>query len=348
MRALTVAPGQAGSARLEEVDEPSVADGEILVEGLAVGLCGTDAEIVAGHYGEAPAGEARLVLGHESLGRVLEAPPTSGFASGDLVAGIVRRPDPVPCAACAAGGWDMCRNGRYSERCIKGRPGFASERWRVEAAFAVRVEPRLERVGMLLEPASVVAKAWEHIERIGRRAFWQPGRVLVTGAGPIGLLAALLASQRGLEVHVVDRTTTGPKPELVARLGASYHTGGAGEIAASCDVVLECTGEPSLVLDVMASSAPGAVVCLTGVSSGGRVIPVDAGRLGRDLVLENDVVFGTVNANRRHWEAAAQALLSSDPEWLDALVTRREPLERWALALRRQPDDVKVVLELSG
>ncbi|MDP9070970.1 MAG: glucose 1-dehydrogenase [Actinomycetota bacterium] len=346
MRALTVAPGQPGSARLDEVDEPPRQEGEILVDGLAVGLCGTDAEIVAGHYGQAPPGQARLILGHESLGRVREAPPASGFEPGDLVAGIVRRPDPVPCAACAAGEWDMCRNGLYTERGIKARPGFASERWRVEAAFAVRVDPRLEQVGMLLEPASVVAKAWEHIERIGRRASWHPSRVLVTGAGPIGLLGALLARQRGLEVHVLDRATTGPKPGLVARLGAAYHAGGVAEVATASDIVLECTGAASVVLEVMAHSAPGGVVCLTGVSSGGREIAVDPGQLGRTLVLENDVIFGTVNANRRHWETAARALGGADPEWLAALVTRREPLEHWERALRRHPDDVKVVLEI--
>jgi threonine dehydrogenase-like Zn-dependent dehydrogenase len=347
MRALTVAPGGAGSARLEEVAEPPPADGEVLVEGLELGICGTDAEILAGDYGESPPGEDRLVLGHESLGRVLEAPVGSGLEAGDLVAGIVRRPDPVPCAACGAGEWDMCRNGLYTERGIKGRHGYASERWRLETAFAVRVDPRLERAGTLLEPASVVAKAWEHIERIGARAFWRPVRVLVTGAGPVGLLAAALGMQRSLEVHVLDRNTDGPKPELVAELGARYHTEGLVELAACSDIILECTGAASVVLDVITHPGPGGVVCLTGVSSGGRKIPVDAGRLGRTLVLENDVVFGTVNANRRHWQAAAEALGQADNRWLERLVTRRVPLARWEAAMRREPDDVKVVVDLS-
>lgn len=348
MRALTLVPGRAGSAALEEVDEPQAAEGAALVEGLAVGVCGTDAELVAGAYGEPPTGCDRLIIGHESLGRVLDAPAASGLERGDLVAGIVRRPDPVPCPPCGAGEWDMCRNGLYTERGIKGRHGYGSERWRVEPAFAVRIDPDLESVGTLLEPTSVVAKAWEHVERIGARAYWAPRRLLVTGAGPVGLLAALLGAQRGLEVHVLDVVDEGPKPELVAALGATYHTGGTAEVAASSDVVIECTGAGSVVLEVLSHSAPDGIVCLTGVSSGGRTIPVDPGQLGRTLVLENDVVFGTVNANRRHWQAGLEALGQADRTWLEGLVTRREPLERWEAALRRKPDDVKVVIELGA
>ena len=122
MRAITLDPGTPDSAALEEVPEPAPAEGAILVDGVALGICGTDAEIVRGDYGEAPPGAERLILGHESLGRVAEAPAGSGFAPGDLVVGIVRRPDPVPCPSCAAGEWDFCRNGLYTERGIKGAP----------------------------------------------------------------------------------------------------------------------------------------------------------------------------------------------------------------------------------
>ena len=212
MRAITVVPRQAGSARLDDVPEPDPSEGAVLVDGLALGICGTDGEIIRGEYAWAPEGEERLILGHESLGRVREAPEDSGLSAGDLVVGIVRRPDPVPCACCARGEWDFCRNGRYTERGIKEMHGYGSERWRVEPEFAVRLDPALEDVGVLLEPTSVVAKAWEQIERIGGRACFDARRVLVTGAGPIGLLAALLAVQRGYEVHVLDRVTDGPKP----------------------------------------------------------------------------------------------------------------------------------------
>ncbi len=225
MRAITVVPGQADSVRIDDVPEPPLVDGPVLVETLAIGVCGTDMEIVAGDYGAPPPGADHLTLGHESLGRVLEAPSDCGLAPGDLVVGIVRRPDPVPCPNCAIGEWDMCRNGQYTERGINGRNGYASDRYRIRPDYAVKIDPGLDRVGVLLEPASVVAKAWEHIARIGSRARWQPSQVVIAGAGPIGLLAALLGRQRGLEVVVFDRVTDGPKPKLVADLGASYRTG---------------------------------------------------------------------------------------------------------------------------
>ncbi|MEO5768529.1 MAG: alcohol dehydrogenase catalytic domain-containing protein, partial [Polyangia bacterium] len=166
MRAITVTPGKAQSARLDDVAEPEPGDGTVLVQTLAVGVCGTDLEIVEGKYGWAPAGQDRLIIGHESLGRVVEAQPESGFETGDWVVGIVRHPDPVPCASCAAGEWDMCRNGRYTERGIKALPGFASERYRSAPDHLVKVDPKLGDLGVLLEPTSVVAKAWEHTERI--------------------------------------------------------------------------------------------------------------------------------------------------------------------------------------
>ena len=348
MRAITIDPGVGDSAQLEEMPEPDASEGAILVDGVALGICGTDAEIVRGDYGEAPPGAERLILGHESLGRVAEAPEGSGFAPGDLVVGIVRRPDPEPCPSCAVGEWDFCRNGRYTERGIKGLHGFGSERWRIEPEFAVRLDPELGLLGVLMEPTTIVAKAWEQIDRISRRATLGPRRALVTGAGPIGLLAALLGRRRGLEVHVLDRATDGPKPELVRDLGGSYFTGGVRDLDPPPDIVIEATGVSEVVVDAMGHTAPNGIVCLTGISSGGHCITLDAGLLNRDIVLENDVVFGTVNANRRHYEAAATALAEADRGWLERLITRRVPLDSWHDALTRQPHDIKVVVELGG
>jgi threonine dehydrogenase-like Zn-dependent dehydrogenase len=349
VQAITVIPMQAGSARLDEVADPRREEGDVLVQTLAVGVCGTDLEICRGDYGWAPPGRDRLVLGHESLGRVLEAPGSGDLRSGDLVVGIVRRPDPEPCVSCAAGEWDMCRNGRYTEHGIKQLDGFMRERFRIDADQLVKLDPTLERTGVLLEPTSVVAKAWDHIERIAARAVWRPRVVLVLGAGPIGLLAALLATQRGLEVHVLDRVTTGPKPGLVAGLGASYHTGTVADaVPQAADVVVECTGVGELALDAIDKAGPDGIVCLTGVSSAGRRLTIDPGALNRELVLENEVVFGTVNANRRHYQAAAAALADADQSWLERLITRRLPLDHWSDALQRRPDDVKVVLDLAA
>jgi threonine dehydrogenase-like Zn-dependent dehydrogenase len=258
MRALAVRPGQSNSVRLVDVPEPSLADGALLVQALAMGVCGTDIEIVEGRYGWAPPGVDRLIIGHESLGRVVEAPDDSSLRAGDLVVGIVRRPDPVPCRYCAAGEWDMCRNGQYTERGIKERDGYGSERFRLEPSFAVKVDSRLGDTGVLLEPASVVAKAWDHAERIGRRSSaWAPRTVLVTGAGPIGLLAAMMGVQRGFEVHIYDRLTGGPKPDVARALGATYHGGGLSMIEAlTPDIIIECTGATAVIADVVTRSAP--------------------------------------------------------------------------------------------
>ena len=347
MLALTVLPGTPNSIDLTKVPEPPLSDGTVLVKALALGVCGTDREIIRGDYGTAPPGEERLILGHESLGCVEEAPAGCGFDKGDLVAGIVRRPDPVPCPACAAGIWDMCRNGQYTERGIKERNGYGSEYFRVEPDFLIKLDPALGMLGVLMEPTSIVAKAWEHVRRIGDRApAWQPRIALITGAGPVGLLAALIAAQMGLDVHVVDRNDHGPKPKLVAALGATFHT--KLDEAPCPDVVMECTGSPQLIVDVFGRTAPDGIVCLAGVSSGGRQFPLDIGDLNRSMVLENHVVFGSVNANRDHYAAAAEALAKADRDWLAGVITRRVPLQRWREAFKGQEDDIKVIVDFTA
>jgi threonine dehydrogenase-like Zn-dependent dehydrogenase len=344
MRAIAVTPGRAASAELIDVPEPAEEDGAVLVRTRAVGVCGTDREIIAGEYGAAPEGEQRLIIGHESLGEVLEAPLSSGLVAGDLVAGIVRWPDPVPCANCAVGEWDMCRNGRFTEHGIKRRHGFLRERWRLPPHRLVKVDAALDDLGVLLEPASIVAKAWDHVERVGSRARWGARKVLITGAGPIGLLAALLAVQRGLDVHVLEQDEDGPKPDLVRALGATYHTSDVEAAGHDADVVLECTGAPDLLFSAMKVPRPNGIVCLLGVSPTGRCASVDAGALSRALVLENNVVLGSVNANRAHWVAAAAALAAADRGWLRAIITRRVPIERCRKALQPDARDVKVVV----
>jgi threonine dehydrogenase-like Zn-dependent dehydrogenase len=347
MQALTVRPGEAGSLRLDDVAPPPASDGSVLVRALALGICGTDREIVAGEYGWAPQGGERLIVGHESLGRVEDAPDGCGVKRGDLVAGYVRRPDPVPCPACAAGEWDMCRNGLYTERGIKQRNGYGSEYFRVEPEFLVVLDRSLDMLGVLLEPTSVVAKAWDHAERIAKReAFRRPHVALVTGAGPVGLLAALLGVQRGYEVHVFDRHQDGPKPKLARELGASYRTGSLDGIEP--DIVIECTGAAPVLLEVMGHTASDGVVCLAGLSSGTHRVRFDIAGFNRSMVLENDVVFGSVNANKRHYDAAALALKNADKKWLAGLITRRVPLARWREAFTAEPNDIKVILDFTG
>jgi threonine dehydrogenase-like Zn-dependent dehydrogenase len=345
MRALTVQPLKPNSLELSELPDPSPGPGELLVDGLALGICGTDRELISGEYGF---GSDRMILGHESLGRVRTAPANSGFEAGDLVVGVVRRPDPVPCGACAHGEFDMCRNGEYTERGIKQRDGYGSEQWTVETDYAIKLDPALHEVGVLMEPTTVVAKAWEQIERIGNRAWFEPRRLLVTGAGPIGLLAALLGAQRGLEVHVLDRAQQGAKPDAVRSLGATYHSADVDEVAGRVkpDIVIEATGAAELVWAAMSKTAAYGITCLTGVSGVGHQINLDLGGTNRSIVLENDVVVGSVNANLRHYAAAAEALAKADNEWLRRLISRRVPLADYRQAFAAQPGDIKVVLSL--
>jgi threonine dehydrogenase-like Zn-dependent dehydrogenase len=348
MKALTVIPGKANTLELRDVPDPDPGDGNLLVDGVAIGVCGTDHEIASGDYGWAPEGHDRLIVGHESLGRVRAAPDGSEFAAGDLVVGVVRRPDPEPCGACARGFFDMCRNGRYTERGIKQLDGYASTQWTVEPDYAVKLDPKLGDVGMLMEPTSVVAKAWDQIEKVGQRSWFDPKTVLVTGAGPIGLLAAMIGTQKGLDVHVLDQVTSGLKPDLVSGLGATYHHADIAEVAGKLrpDIAIEATGVGPVVFGTIASTGTYGITCLTGVSSTGRSLDIEAGTINRDIVLENDVVIGSVNANLSHYALAADALAAADVEWLRRLVSRRVPLEKFAEAFDRHDDDVKVVIEL--
>jgi len=346
MKAITVEPKKPGSARYEDFPEPDEREGSILVEAIAVGVCGTDAEIVEGKYGWAPPGKTRLVLGHESLGRVIDPGPSSSFKKGDLVVGIVRRPDPVPCPNCAVGEWDMCTNGQYTERGIKEIHGFMSERWRIEPEYAIKVDPSLGMLGVLLEPMTVITKALEQAFIIGQRAYWEPKTALVTGAGPIGLLAALRLKARNLDVHVLDRIESGPKPQIVRDLGATYHTGSVLDLDFHPDVIVECTGVGAVIADSIQHADSGGIICLTGVGAGGA-----AGKEEDDMaaaaVLKNNVIFGSVNANKRHWYRAGQNLKNADPQWLGRLITRCEKPENFQMALERQPNDIKVVIQFS-
>jgi threonine dehydrogenase-like Zn-dependent dehydrogenase len=345
MKAITVEPHQAASAHLEDIPEPDMRGGSVLVEAIAVGVCGTDVEIVEGKYGWAPPGKRRLVLGHESLGRVVDPGLSGTLAKGDLVVGIVRRPDPLPCPNCAVGEWDMCRNGQYTERGIKEIDGFMSERWRIEPEYAMKIDRSLGLLGVLVEPTTVVMKAWEQVRAVGQRAFWEPRTVLVTGAGPIGLLAALLGKLGGLDVHVLDRAESGPKPELVHELGATYHTGTVAGVGFEPDVIIECTGAGQVIKDALIGIGASGVVCLTGVGSGGSTFGDSAADVAAAAVLKNNVIVGSVNANRRHWYRAAQVLARADRSWLARLITRREPPENFMRALHRLPEDIKVVIQ---
>ena len=344
---MTVVPGEPETAAVDEVADPARETDRLLVRGRLMGVCGTDREIAEGEYGEAPPGESELIIGHEGLGEVLEAPRGLGLSCR----GSGRR-DRAPSRSGSVPSVRRRRVGHVPQRPVRrarDRPphGYGSERWRVEPDFALRIPSQLGDLGVLLEPTSVLAKAWDQVDRISRRAFFLRGRALVTGAGPIGLLACLLGVQRGYEVHVIDLATEGPKRDLVEALGAHYHVADAADIDASVDVVIECTGLGAVGRSAAQRVVSGGIMCLTGIMNLEPQFDVDATTMNRNMVLRNAVLFGTVNAGRRHWEQAVDALATADPAWLQAMITRRVPLTRWSEALDRRPHDIKVVVDLT-
>lgn len=356
MNAVIVTPGLAGSDRYQEVSDPRPEGEEVLVEVLAVGVDGTDDEIARGLYGEAPPGEDYLIIGHESLGRLMQ--PAGGLDEGSLVAAIVRRPDPLPCLNCARDEWDMCLNGQYTERGIKGRHGFLAEYYTEAPKYLVPVPDSLARVGTLVEPTSIAEKAIDQIWRIQSRMAWEPRHVLVTGAGPVGLLAVAALRLRGLDVFVYDRAASGPKVDLVSAIGASYLLAKDHELGnplveelGHIDIAIEATGYAPLSFELADTVGTNGVVVLTGVSGGNREVTIAVDHLNLEMVLANKVIFGTVNANRRHFEAAVADLEHIEqcwPGWLERCITRRVPHADYRAALERGSDDVKVVVEISS
>jgi len=348
MRAVTVVPHSADSLNVEDHPEPTAGDGPVVLQMLAVGVCGTDRRILAGAHGEAPIGRHRLVLGHESVGRVVEAPSGSDLHPGDLVVPLVRRADPVPCPNCAADHPDMCRNGLYTEHGIKGADGFLRERIRTTPDRLVTVEGTLGLSAVLVEPASIAAKAWDGVRWAWDRTPAQPRSVLITGAGPVGLLAALLVRQDRpeLDLHLLDRTG-GVKCDLARSLGATYHRGRIEDLDLTPDAVLECTGAAEVIAAVITRVAADGVVCLVGLPPRGSRLSVDFGEIDRRLVLGNSVVLGTVSSYRDHYRAAAAALARADQDWLGRLISRRVGLDDARSAFDVQPFDVKsaIVIE---
>ncbi len=355
MKAISVVPRQPGTARCVDVEPPRRRRGEVEVRTLAVGVCGTDEEILAGLYGTAPPGTERLILGHEACGVVERA--AGGFRAGELVVPMVRRPCPERCWTCRAGEQDMCLTGHYRERGIKELHGFMAERFAESPAYLVPLARPLGPVAMLLEPLTVVEKGVGQTFRLQRRLRWRPRRALVLGAGPIGLLGAALTRSLGLATAVWSRGLSPSRAAWLERLGAEALDSERHPLAelpgrlGNLDLVLECTGAPAVVLDALLALGVNGVLCLLGVSGGDRTLEVPVARWNLRTVLANQVVFGSVNANRRDFEAGARHMAAWARRWpglLEALVTRQEPPERFEAAARRERADIKTVVRFGA
>ncbi|HZP74050.1 MAG TPA: alcohol dehydrogenase catalytic domain-containing protein [Gaiellaceae bacterium] len=342
MKALVVEPGVAHSTRIDDVAEPR-GDG-VLVRVLEVGVCGTDREISEGLFGVAPDDRELLVMGHEVLG-VVER-PGRGFERGELVAATVRR-SCHHCIACEQGAPDSCLTGDYSERGITRLDGFARELVLEDPDQLVRIPRMLGRLGVLAEPTSICTRAVRHVQAIGGRQPWQLRRALVTGAGAIGMLTTLLLRLAGVEVWVASLEASSPIAEA---LGARYVRIGDGPLAelGAFDLVVEAAGNAQLMVDSLGLLGRGGVACLLGIDGREQTVTLEGRVIGLDAVLENRVVFGSVNAHRQDWLAGVEELDRARerfPSVLEQLVALRVPLDRFAEAFAFRGGKATLVLE---
>ena len=343
MNGLVTEPGVPHSTRVEELDQGPVEPADVPVRVLEVGVCGTDREIAHGLFGVAPPGEATLVLGHELLG-VVERDST-GFSRGDLVTAIIRR-SCGHCRACAEDAPDSCLTGDYRERGITRLHGFARELVREPVSQLISIPPTLGRLGVLAEPTSICARALRHAQAIGGRQPWQLERALVLGAGAVGTLLTFLLRLGGVEVWTASLE---PANELVEATGARYVSTLDTPLSelGRFDLVVEAAGDAQLMADCLGLLRRGGVACLLGIDGRERTVTLDGHVLAVDTVLENRVVFGSVNAQRQDWLAGVAALDRARKRWqdaLEALVGLRVPLDRFEEAFAFRGGKATLVL----
>ena len=352
MQALVVRPSEAHTTRVADVPEPEVREGEVAVRTLEVGVCGTDREISEGQFGVAPEGEEMLVLGHEFLGTVER--DGHGFTRGDLVTSIVRR-SCGHCLACGEGAPDSCLTGDYSERGITRLHGFARELVAEDPAQLIAVPRSLGRLGVLVEPASICERGIRHARSIGGRQPWELQRALVLGAGAIGMLSTYILRLAGLEVWTAARSPADdPRARLAAASGASYVSTDVEaltdlrEDVGGFDLVVEATGNAQVMADTIGLLRRNGVACLLGLDPRRQAVELEGSVIGVDAVLENRVVFGSVNANRIDWLAAVDSLDQAYKRWPDVLpefIGLRVPLDRFVEAFEPR-SGVKATLVL--
>ena len=335
MKAIAVRPGTPDSVHMAELEKPSVTDVPggrgVLVQVLQVGVDGTDKEINEALYGEAPPGYDFLVIGHESFGRVVEVgPEVTELAPGDYVNATVRRPggsiyDTI-------GHYDMTTDDKYYERGICHRHGFLTEFYVDEPEYIVKVPAGLAHIGVLGEPMSIVQKAIYQTYEIQRRLrVWHPRKALVLGAGAIGQLSTVALRMRGLEVTCMARTPApNNKAALIEEIGAVYADTtdqtleGVAAERGPYDLIIEASGRSDIAFKCMELLATNGVLCLTSITGGERVIEVPSAKINLDFVLNNKVMFGTVNAHREYFEQAVKDFAQAEatyPGWMFKLLT---------------------------
>ena len=367
MKAIAVYPGQAHSVHLEEVAKPSVTDVPdgrgVLVEVLRVGVDGTDREIDAAEYGQAPPGDDFLITGHENFGRVVEVGPgvPSHIRPGSYVVATVRRPGSS--VYDRLGLQDMTLDDVYYERGINLRHGYLTEYYVEDSDYVVLLPDTLREVGVLLEPISVAEKGINQAFEIQRRLkVWEPRRAAVLGSGTIGLLAVLALRLRGIEAVCYSlRPAPYLNSDLVEELGAAYVSPDEATLAEASaqhgpfDLILEATGYSPIVFDAAQVLGKNGVLVLASITGGERTAEVRSDAINQSFVLGNKVMVGTVNASREDFVRGVDDLVKAEalfPGWLEKLLTTPvRGLENYSELLRRLVEDedaIKVYLELDG
>ncbi len=368
MRAIAIVPGTSGVALVERPEPSLAAADQIKLKVLQVGICGTDREQVAGERALAPAGRQELVIGHEMFGQVVETgAAVKRVAAGDYAVFTVRR-GCGKCLPCGMNRSDMCLTGEYRERGIWGLDGYQSEYAVDSEQYIIRVPAALRDIGVLTEPMSVAAKAiYESLELQAARLPDAPAtpnwiygrRCLVAGLGPVGLLAALALRLRGAEIYgldVVDENSA--RPQWLKKIGGHYLDGRGlapdklQEAAGGpIELIFEATGIASLEFDLIDALATNGVYVLTGIPGGERPVQVAGPELIRRLVLRNQVVLGSVNAARDHYQTAVNDLGQAQLQWGDhvtKLITDRFRYSDFQQAFAQHGmDEIKVVLDWS-
>jgi glucose 1-dehydrogenase len=366
MQAIAVFP-TSREVKVIDIPSPKISKpSEVKVRVLDVGICGTDREICAFHYGTPPEGAEYLILGHEVLGQVVEVGSAArDLDVGDLVVATVRRPCPHPeCEPCHANRSDFCDTGDFSERGIKGLHGFMAEYVIEEARYLHRVPTALRLFGVLTEPLSIAEKSFVQGRQIQQRMPWlefsRPEEhqgadytAAVLGAGPVGLLAAMALRAMGYRTFVYDRLPApNPRSELVEDIGATYMFGadtdaGFSDLISHVHFIYEATGVSHVAFQATQALGPNSILVFTGVPGPGPHTELDTNTLMRNMVLNNQVILGTVNANEEAYDAAIRHLGMFAERWpraLDVLVSGRYPPSSYSDLLSERTGGIKNVI----
>jgi threonine dehydrogenase-like Zn-dependent dehydrogenase len=365
MKAIAIVPGTSG-ARIVDRPEPSItAPDEVKVKVIRVGICGTDRTEVSGGRADAPDGQKELVIGHEMFGQVVgTGSSVTRVKTGNFAVFTVRR-GCGKCPSCQMNRADMCQTGNYRERGIHGLDGFQTEFVVDKEQYVVHVPSELEAVGVLMEPLSIVEKAIEEairlqILRCPEAAItpdWIMGRrCLAAGLGPVGLLASMVLRLRGADVYGLDVVDSGSaRPKWLNAIGGHYVDGRqvpADQVEkkiGAMDLILDASGIASLEFNLLDALARNGVYVITGIPDGDHPLQIDGPELVRQLVLDNQVMLGSVNAARGHFQMAVDDLSQAQLRWgshIGSLITNRYPFGRFAdLVADHPPDAIKEMIE---